>query len=172
MVPVLSMVSRVKGRGGSRRQTKVLPVWISSLDCGNLRWGRQEKISLESNTEIPANLASINFSWFQFSLEKYKMWPLVSFTLKPFVLIAQQSNNISTKWLTVNQSRLYRWKYFREFWLFSHMPFSIFFSLQFALTIPLGKDQKLKAKNWWDIYLLIKVRNIFHCTCDLHRTGA
>lgn len=79
------------------------------------------------------------------------MWPLVSFTLnvmKQFMPVAQKSNNIFTKWLTVNQSWSYTWKYFREFWLFFPIPFCIdlFFFLRICLYYTFRKRTKTKRK--------------------------
>lgn len=74
------------------------------------------------------------------------MWPFVSFTLngmKQFRLVAQKSNNIFTKWLTVNSSGLYRWKYSRECWLF--IPHAISNFIFYSLPILYLQE---KDKNW------------------------
>lgn len=111
-----------------------------------MEWRGQERISLEGNTDILVNLASIYFHGFSYSLDKCKMWPFVSFTLngmKQFRLVAQKSNNIFTKWLTVNPSGLCRWKYSRECWLF--IPHAIGNFIFYSLPILYLQE---KDKNW------------------------
>lgn len=128
-----------------------------------MEWRGQERTSLEGNTDILVNLASIYFCGFLYSLDKHKMWPFVSFTskgMKQFRLVAQKSNNIFTKWLTVNPSGLYRWKYSREFWLF--IPHDICNFIFYSLPILYLQE---KDKNWKkkiDELSNFKVRNIFH----------